>query len=138
MKLKSGSFYSALRQASSLIILFTLVLGLSKAIALEESSVSADEFTKLDKNELTLLDVRTVGEYNDGFIPGAINMPVAELPEMFKALGDKDKQVVVYCRSGFRAARAISYLKDQGFTNLVHLEGDYGSWEAEKRPIEKP
>lgn len=102
------------------------------------SDINPEYFLKIDESERILLDVRTPEEYQNGHIPTAINMPVGDLPDLFSSLTEKDKQVVVYCRSGFRAARAISFLKDQGFTNVVHLEGDYGQWEKDNREVTKP
>ncbi|MBF7074119.1 rhodanese-like domain-containing protein [Glaciecola sp. MH2013] len=100
--------------------------------------ISADEFLKIDKTERILLDVRTPKEYADGHIPTAMNIPVGDLEDMFSKLSDKDQQIVVYCRSGFRAGRAIDFLKEQGYTNLVHLDGDFGEWEKQGREIVKP
>ena len=118
-----------------LITLFTLCLA---AFKLHAADISPEKFLKLDKSQLTLLDVRTIEEYADGHIPTAINMPVGELSSLYSSLPEKDKQIVVYCRSGFRAARAISFLKDKGFTNVLHLEGDYGQWEKDAREIVTP
>ena len=49
----------------------------------------------------------------------------------------RDKQVVLYCRSGRRTLLAADVLRAAGFTRLAHLEGDYLAWEAEHRPIER-
>lgn len=100
--------------------------------------ISPDDFLKIEQSERLLLDVRTPEEYADGHIASAVNIPVGDLEEMFSKLTDKDQQIVVYCRSGFRAGRAINFLEEKGFTNLVHLDGDYGQWEKEGREIAKP
>ncbi len=52
--------------------------------------------------------------------------------------GPKDKDVVVYCRSGKRAGLALETLSKHGFTRLSHLEGDMQGWLAAGRPVEKP
>lgn len=102
------------------------------------NDISADQYAAMDKEGLVLVDVRTPEEYADGHIPNAINLPVAELPELLDALPNKDQKLVVYCRSGFRAGKAIDYLKSQGYTSLQHLDGDYSGWAEENRPIAKP
>ena len=126
------------RAWSSLKVMSMLIAGLVFSNLASANDISPDEFMKLDKSEIIVLDVRTAEEYADGHVPSAINIPVAELSDTFKQLTDKDQQVVVYCRSGFRAARAINFLEEQGYTNLIHLDGDYGRWEKEGREIEKP
>ena len=127
----------------------TLVMGILLlnatciTFAEENQSISANDFLSLTKSndehsKVLLLDVRTVNEFNNGHVPGAINIPVAELPDALAKLGGKSQQIVVYCRSGVRAGRAIHFLEQQGFQNLVHLEGDYLAWEENALPIEKP
>ncbi len=118
-------------------VLIMLTLACSKAN--QTSSIAPDAFEAMDKTGITLLDVRTPDEFDAGYIPGAINIPVSELSERYTSLAEnKDKEVVVYCRSGRRAANAIELLESKGFTNVVHLEGDYGQWEKDQREIVKP
>ena len=87
--------------------------------------------------ELVVLDVRTPEEFAAGHVPGARNVSHDQLPARLAELSPlKDKQIVLYCRSGRRTAIAEAALRDAGFTKLLHLEGDYLAWEAEKQPIE--
>ena len=48
----------------------------------------------------------------------------------------RDKQVVLYCRTGRRTLLAAEVLRKAGFMRLQHLEGDYTAWAAAHRPIE--
>lgn len=87
--------------------------------------------------QLFVLDVRTPEEYAEGHVPGAVNVPhdqigarLAEVP--------KDKDVVLYCRSGRRAGIAADVLAANGYTRLSHLEGDMQEWVAKGRPVAKP
>lgn len=132
-----------MKNIATLVMGFMLLTATNIAFSIENKSISANDFLNLAKNEdvkteVLLLDVRTVAEYGDGHIPGAINIPVAELPDTLAKLNDKSQQIVVYCRSGKRAGRAINFLAEQGYQNLVHLEGDYSAWEKQGLPIEKP
>jgi phage shock protein E len=84
-----------------------------------------------------VLDVRSPEEYATGHVPGAVNIPydqmasrVAEVP--------KDKDVVLYCRSGRRAGIAAEVLASQGYGRLQHLEGDIVAWADKGRPVETP
>jgi rhodanese-related sulfurtransferase len=88
--------------------------------------ISAEEAKKmLDENpKAILLDVRTEGEYRDGHIPGAILLPVSDIQaKAAEMLPDKNALILVYCRSGHRAAIAAHQLTDMGYTNVYNMGG---------------
>lgn len=74
-----------------------------------------------------LVDVRSPGEYADGHIEGAVNIPVGEVESRIGEFGDKDASVVVYCRSGMRSASAKRTLIEHGWTD-VHDLGAMSRW----------
>lgn len=76
----------------------------------------------------TLVDVRTPEEFASGHLPGALNIPVDELPRRLGELGSPEKSLVVYCRSGARSSRAERLLKERGFQNVFNL-GPMSAWE---------
>jgi phage shock protein E len=85
---------------------------------------------------LLVLDVRTPAEYAAGHVPGAVNIPHAELGARIAELdGERERDIVVYCRTGVRAGQALEVLDKAGFTRLFHLKGDYTRWSEEKRPV---
>ena len=85
---------------------------------------------------LVVLDVRTPEEYAAGHLPGAVNIPNAELESRIGELeGARESDIVVYCKVGRKAAEAIDVLGKAGFKRLFHLEGDYTRWTEEKRPV---
>ncbi len=87
---------------------------------------------------LVVLDVRTPEEFAAGHVPGAVNIPHTELASRVAELeGSRENDIVVYCRSGTRAATALGVLEKSGFKRLFHLEGDYTRWSEEKRPVVK-
>jgi phage shock protein E len=87
---------------------------------------------------LVVLDVRTPAEYAEGHVPGAVNIPNGELAGRVAELADaKGRDIVVYCRSGVRAAQALDVLDKAGFKRLFHLQGDYNRWTEEQRPVVK-
>lgn len=87
---------------------------------------------------LLLLDVRTAEEFDAGHLPGARNIAHDVLGARLGELADaRDREVVVYCRSGRRSQMALEVLRAAGFTRLAHLDGDWLGWEAAGRPIEK-
>jgi rhodanese-related sulfurtransferase len=76
---------------------------------------------------ITLLDVRTHREYDQGHIPGSVHVPLTEVGARVKKL-KKDKDIVVYCASGNRSIWAIKRLIGMGYKNLYNLRGGYGAW----------
>jgi rhodanese-related sulfurtransferase len=74
-----------------------------------------------------IVDVREPGEYEDGYVPGAINIPRGLLEFLiWKKVGfpdntDTGKKIYIYCRTGGRAALATKSLQDLGFINVVHV-----------------
>lgn len=81
---------------------------------------------ELVRNGALLLDVRTAEEFAEAHVPGARNIPVQELPARIAEVGEKNRPVVVYCRSGARSARAASMLKAAGYE--VHDFGGIHNW----------
>lgn len=88
--------------------------------------------------DVVLLDVRTSKEFAEGHIPGAVNISHDELGSRLDELGaDRDREIVVYCRSGRRADVALDLLAKAGFRRLYHLDGDYLGWAEANRSVEK-
>ncbi len=81
------------------------------------------------------LDVRTVKEYNQGHVPGAINIPVQVLAERFNEV-PKDKQVYVYCESGVRSTKAATLLAKSGFKNIENMGDGMRGWRVHDFPQE--
>lgn len=83
-----------------------------------------------------LLDVRTAAEFAEGRVPGAINIPVQELEARLAEL-PRDRELVVYCRSGRRAATASALLREHGYTQVREMEGSLLAWREKGLPIEQ-
>lgn len=74
-------------------------------------------------NEPLVIDVRSVQEFRGGAIPGAINIPLDELPEHINKLGGYSRDITVYCASGARSSYAQQMLMKVGFTNVKNGGG---------------
>ncbi|NNL67970.1 MAG: rhodanese-like domain-containing protein [Myxococcales bacterium] len=84
-----------------------------------------------------VLDVRTAAEFEQGHIPGAINVPHDALAERLSELGiAPDEEVVVHCQSGRRAAMAEAVLRDAGYTRVRDLTGHWKLWHETGLPKE--
>lgn len=76
------------------------------------------------QEDFVLLDVRSLDEYNSGHIPTAVLLPHDEINSKAEALlSDKNKEIVVYCRSGRRSAIAAEALGKLGYTNVQDFGG---------------
>lgn len=84
-----------------------------------------------------VLDVRAPEEFVTGHVPGAVNIPYDQVAARLAEV-PKDKDVVLYCRSGRRAGMAAEVLAANGYTRLKHLEGDMPAWIAQGRPVAAP
>lgn len=78
-----------------------------------------------DKN-VTLLDVRTRDEFNRGHIRGTEHIPVGILSENLSRL-EKDKKIMIYCRSGSRSVTASRLLIKHGFSP-INVKGGFIAW----------
>ncbi len=89
----------------------------------------------MDTLDVFILDVREPAEFKDGRIPGAVNIPIRDLP---KRLGEipKGKPIIVYCGIGHRGAMALLFLKGQGY-NVKSILGGYKAWTGANLPVEK-
>ncbi len=84
-------------------------------------SIDAKQAIHLLENDdnVTLLDVRTIQEYKSGHLRNAVLIPVQALSENLGMLKqDKDKKIIVYCRTGSRSVSASRILEENGFTPL--------------------
>ena len=84
----------------------------------------------MQKQEVELIDVRTVEEYQEMSIPSSTLIPLNELSiDQLKSLDDEDKKIVIHCRSGHRSMLACQLLIDQGIQKDVwNLEGGILDW----------
>lgn len=117
------------------LALFILILSSSCIFSKGEGykRISMDEAkTLMEKKEgYILLDVRTKGEYESGYIPGAINIPLSDIDEkIISFLPDKSQMILVYCRSGNRSREASDKLSKLGYTNILEI-GGINAWKGE-------
>jgi len=80
-----------------------------------------------------LLDVREPWEWNLCRLPGAILIPMRELPTRLQEL-NKDVETVVICHHGVRSFHAARYLETTGFSDVVNLSGGVAAWADEVDP----
>ena len=92
-----------------LLILSLMLFGCAK-----KENDSKKEITVQEKNtEYIIVDVRTKEEYDEGHVEGAINIPYDEIDESVNL--DKNKIIMIYCKSGARSKIAYNTLKELGY-----------------------
>jgi rhodanese-related sulfurtransferase len=86
--------------------------------------------------KLFLLDVREPKELTDnGFIEGAVNIPIRTLTQNLDKLPAKDQPIVVYCAIGHRGAIAMETLQLLGYTNVKSISSGFNAWKAASLPV---
>ena len=81
-------------------------------------------------DDAVVLDVRERDEWALGHAPGAVLIPLGELPDRLEELPETDAGTLpVVCRSGHRSGRAVAWLVQQGF-DVANLEGGMLAWQA--------
>ncbi|HVZ57875.1 MAG TPA: rhodanese-like domain-containing protein [Chitinophagaceae bacterium] len=73
----------------------------------------------------TFVDVRNPGELAEGHIPGALNIPVHDIPARMQEIAEKKGPYILFCRSGNRSSMAIQILKAAGFPGELYNGGGY-------------
>jgi phage shock protein E len=88
--------------------------------------VAADDAVDLlgDRDDVTIIDVRTPEEFEDGHLDGAelFDIQAPDFEERITAL-DRDEPYVVYCRTGNRSAVAVELMEELGFTEVYDAGG---------------
>lgn len=131
-----------LLQLIFLLSLFNNSLQAAESEQAVMGNISQAELLALQQKQQTaqqpiILDVRSIREYDEGHIPGAIHMPYQQIDARFtEILAGKQRGVVVYCEAGPRAFRAAGSLLKLGFDTVWHLEGDMRLWRENQLPIE--
>jgi rhodanese-related sulfurtransferase len=113
------------------LLFFVLSASYSQAVARLPPKIGFAELSSLlasPQSSLLLLDVRTADEFAAGHIKGAVLAPYDELAATF-AEKDRDRPIVVYCRSGRRSAIAKATLESMGYRNVSDF-GGINNWKG--------
>jgi adenylyltransferase/sulfurtransferase len=113
---------------------FCGVRGGEQPVAAGASEITPVELKKrLDSGEdIFILDVREPHEYEICNLQGHL-IPLGELPKRVQEL-DPNREIVAHCKGGVRSAKAVAFLQEAGFKNVVNLSGGISRWAADVDP----
>jgi rhodanese-related sulfurtransferase len=83
-----------------------------------------------------VLDVREPEEYARGHVPGAVNLPQAELATRLDEV-PRDRSVLVICQGGYRSLRSAQFLRQRGYGAVLNVQGGTAAWQASGQPVDQ-
>jgi rhodanese-related sulfurtransferase len=93
---------------------------------------------RLDRGEtFQLIDVREESEYAASHLPGAIHIGKGVIERDIESkVPEHGADLVLYCGGGYRSALAADAIQKMGYTNVVSMDGGFGSWREKGFPLE--
>lgn len=123
--------------------LLGLIGALSTLAGCSHQDIESVDVTRFEQivnaGGVQLLDVRTAGEFAEGFIPGAMNIDVNQpgFVEKVEQQLTKDKPVAIYCRSGHRSMIGARQLVKVNY-KVINLNGGIIAWNAAGKKTRRP
>jgi rhodanese-related sulfurtransferase len=92
----------------------------------------------INQGKTVVLDVRSGEDFAAGHIRGAVNIPLADLPQRLGELEkSRSKTIIVVCQSGVTSAKASAQLDKAGFKEVYSLTGGLAAWQGQGLPVAK-
>ena len=104
--------------------IYTTETSINNSLTYEQISGEEAKHLMDTETDYIIIDARTIEEFKEGHIEGAILIPEYEISQRAeKELPDKEQLILVYCRSGRRSKIAARALADLGYTNVREFGG---------------
>lgn len=125
--------------AALILVILMMIMNESRRKLLGFKEIGTNDAIRLMNGEDALmLDVREDKEFRDGHIINAVHIPLGLLEGRLSEIEKhKESPVIVYCRTGQRAARAGAVLKRQGFKSIYKLNGGMMAWSDAGLPVKR-
>ena len=95
----------------------------------EVNVISSNQFLEIQDTDYTLIDVRTIEEYESGHIQNALNFDFySESFQKDILTLEKNSQIILYCRTQNRSTKTADFLKENGYREIKVIEGGITSW----------
>ena len=119
-----------------LIFILTILFSCNFSDKIINEITTADFKSLNSVEDIQLIDVRTIEEYNSGYIGGALNIDFYKFSfiDSINVL-DKSKTTVVYCKSGNRSSKSALMMKSLGFKNVYNLKEGMNGWLSNRNEI---
>ncbi|MEJ1296729.1 MAG: rhodanese-like domain-containing protein [Candidatus Sedimenticola sp. (ex Thyasira tokunagai)] len=92
----------------------------------------------INREDAVVVDVRPINDFSQGHVIGALNIPLGSLKNQLGQLEkQKQKPVIVACRSGSQSAAACKQLSSAGFESVYNLKGGMMAWSSANLPISR-
>lgn len=91
---------------------------------------------QLDSHDALLIDVREPDEWAAGHVAGAKHIPLGQLPSRLAEV-PRDREVLLFCRSGNRSGTATALLREQGYDRAMNVEGGITAWQRAGFPVSR-
>jgi rhodanese-related sulfurtransferase len=121
---------------------------LSLCMVLLTACTSANDVNKVsleqaraehEAGKVTLIDIRETSEHRTGVAPGAVLLPMSELPRRLSSIPQTpDKPVLLICNTQNRSKATLSELQKRGYQNIRYVEGGMSQWAAKGWPLSRP
>lgn len=122
------------------VAILVLLIGTEVARRLRKyQEVTPGQATQLiNREDAVVLDVRSAGEFQEGHIAGAKNLPADALEQQGRQLDKlRDRPVIVCCIAGPRSSKVAGWLTTQGFERVFLLAGGIRAWQSDNLPLVK-
>lgn len=107
----------------SIVLIIVAVIAFRFATGSGNLDAGPNQVQEKIKKGALVVDVRTPAEFSAGHYEGAINIPLDQVQSRMNEFGDKDKPIIVYCRSGNRSGQAKKILESSGFKDVINGGG---------------
>lgn len=98
--------------------------------------ISVDEFNNFSDDEFELIDVRTVEEFQSGYISRAINIDFFSTDFIDKVKEtDSSSKLILYCRTDNRSSKSAKILIDNNYKNIYVIKGGIEEWISQGNPV---
>lgn len=98
---------------------------------------AASALRLINDRDAVIVDVRETGDYRDSHVPQARHIPFGTLRDRIGELSNKDKPILVYCRSGNVSQSACVLLKKHGLPDVHSLKGGFLAWLDARLPVSR-
>ena len=137
--------YIEFAQAHPLLLIgFAAVLGLIiwsefSRLTRKYQQINANQAVQvLNRDNVTVIDVRGSSEISNGVIKGAKTIPLTDISKHLAELEkNKDNPFLVYCGSGNRSGHVCNVLTKNGFSDVYNLTGGIMAWTSENLPLNR-